>query len=272
MTKIFLTFAVAAAAASAANAAVSFTGTTITENFNGLPTLAAGTVPVNGNAPTQPFSATVGVQAAVPGTVFDAAKTGGTGATAMPFSIDTGSLNSGAIYSYGATVDAPDRALGSLASGSNVPAFGVAITNNAASDITSITITLNAEAYRSSTAVTNVLNAQYLVGAAGSSTYLTTVGTDVDALDIVGPTFGATNGAITPTSTPLTATFAVSVPVGQSFYLRFFDTNETGNDAGLAADDFTFSAVTAGAVSPEPTTLAALAGIGLVGCVRRRRA
>lgn len=247
--------------------AASFTGTTITENFDGLP--SSGTQ-------VSPFSATVGVQAAVPGTIFSGTKISGTGTTAMPFTVDNGTSSSGGIFSYGVTA-ATDRALGELASGSNVASFGVELVNNSAGPLTSVTIGLNSESYRSSTTTLNVLNAQYSVGASGSTTYLSTVGTDIDALDLTGPAPVTTNGAITPTQTAESTTIsfaATPIAVGQSFYLRFYDTNDTGNDAGIAVDDFTFSAVVAptSPATPEPTTLAALAGVAIVGGLRRRRA
>jgi hypothetical protein len=53
--------------------------------------------------------------------------------------------------------------------------------------------------------------------------------------------------------------------VGQSLYLRWQDVNNSGNDAGLAIDSFHIEI-------PEPSSVALmlLAGLGCVGCVRRR--
>jgi hypothetical protein len=55
---------------------------------------------------------------------------------------------------------------------------------------------------------------------------------------------------------------------GETLWLRWVDLNNTGNDHGLAIDDFRLS-VTA---IPEPgTTALLLAGLAAVGLVARRR-
>lgn len=241
-----------------ANAQYSFTGSTITENFDGL---------LSG---PNPFSSTVGVQANVPGLLWVGTKNAGTGSSAMPYNVDNGGLNTGGIYSYGLTGNT-DRALGAIASGSNAATFGVAVTNNSGSAITEFTLNFNSEQYRSSTSTQNFLTFGYATSALAGvtdSNFLTFAGfTSNAAADIIGNNPVAANGVINP---PDVRTYSVTisglnVAVGGKIYLRWADFNDVGNDAGLAIDDFRFSVVP----TPGATALLGLAG---VAALRRRRA
>lgn len=256
LKKAVLSAAVVFVSASLAQAAVSFTGTTINENFDGMPTANV----------TNFLAAT---KVTVTGTVFEAVDTDGTGSPTL--TADDGTSTAGGIHSYGAA-GSGERALGSVGSGSAIPAFGIEVVNNASAALSSITVNFTQENWRSSTSTQNVINAAYSVGTAGSATYLTDAGfTDVDLLDLVGPAPVATNGALNgndaanQAARSATINFATPLAVGQSFYLRFTDANDVGSDAGLAIDNFSLSAV----IVPEPTSLAALGLIGLVATRRR---
>ena len=63
----------------------------------------------------------------------------------------------------------------------------------------------------------------------------------------------------------ITATVAVTWEPGQSLWLRWRDTNVSGNDDGNALDNVRFTAAV-----PEPASLAFL-GLGAVGVLLRRR-
>ncbi len=236
-------------------------------NFDGMPTSGA-TPPTT---LTSPFSATTGVQAGVTGSGgWEATRLSGTGTTPMPFIADEGSSNSGAIHSYGAAA-AADRALGTLASGSNVPGFGIEFVNNTTNPIFEVRINFTQENWRSSTTNVNTIQASYSTSDAGaaSANYLTTgTFTDVDSLDLVGAAAVATNGALNgnllvnqlPRAAVITG---LDIDPGQSFFLRFQDTNETGNDAGLGIDDFTIALI------PEPASIALM--FGCIGALALRR-
>lgn len=245
------------ALAGAANAQYSFTGSTITENFNGL--LSAAT----------PFSSTIGVQANVPGIAWQGAKTAGTGASAMPYTTDTGTGNSGGIFNYGIAAGNSDRALGSLASGSNTPAFGTSFVNNTGAAITEFTINFNSEQYRSSTTSQNFLTFAWGTSAAVSgSDFLTSAGmTNLAAGDVIGDNAVTTQGALNPPSlrSYSVTVSGLNVAPGASIFIRWTDFNDIGNDAGLAIDDLSFSAI------PTPGATALLGLAGLAG-LRRRRA
>lgn len=250
-----------------APAAVILTTTSYSENFD--TTLSAASV-------TGAFSATIGVQAAVPpgGTSsgWDGAKIAGTGTAAMNFTVDNGGLNSGAIYSYGST-GSGERALGALASGSNSAAVGVELVNNTGKLITEVSISYLGEFWRSSTTTQNVMTFGYLVGPSTSATYLTDVAAlPFASLNLTGPAPVAANGALDGNLAINQATFLgtipVAVPKGQSLYLRWSDFNDIGNDAGLAIDNFSLTAKQI----PEPATLTllGLVGLAVAGGLRRR--
>jgi hypothetical protein len=261
---------------STAPAAVILTTSMYAENFDG--TIADATT-VSAH-----FSATAGVQNSIPGgsvgtSGWDGVKTAGTGATNMNFVVDNGSSNSGALYSYGSTISGatpfdPERALGAVASGSNIATFGVEIVNGTGATIDDLKISYTGEFWRSSTSASgtpNTLTFGYAVGASGSTTYLTAAATGLVALDLVGPTPVAANGALDgdlpANQSPHSAVLSgLNLLNGQSLYIRWADVNDQGNDAGLAVDDF--KAV----VVPEPASLSllGLAGLALVGLVRRR--
>lgn len=250
---------------SASNAVVSTSislasvGEVYSQDFDGL----AGTT----------FSSTAGEQFLLSGLDgWQAAKISGTGTSAMPFSINNGSGNSGGIHSYGPT-GGTDRALGSIASGTNIPAFGVAFVNDTGSVLNKIAISFTAEFWRSSTTTQNVLTFGY--GFSGGSltdaNYLSSPAALAFAgLNIVGPAPVAANGALdgdlSANQTSISAELSGLLwEPGQALYLRWQDNNDVGNDAGLALDNFTFTAI------PEPTSYALLLGAAALGLAARRR-
>lgn len=245
--------------------AIIYSGAVLNENFDTL-----------GPAVTGQFSATIGIQNSIPGlTTWDGVKNGGTGTTNMNFSVDSGIALSGALYSYGAS-GGSDRALGALASGTNSAAIGVEIQNSSGQAITDVTITFTSEQWRSSTSVTNTLVFSYGTSAGGEtpSTYLTSAtmipftGLDAPALPFVAAN-GATDGNLPANQTLVSATFPVSVPSGTSLFIRWSDANDSGNDAGIGIDAFSFRAITV----PEPASIAlVIIGIAALAFCRRKDA
>jgi len=258
--KVVPLLAVCAGLATPALATLTYTGGTIMENFDSLPTTNT----------TGAFSNVVGTQSPVPGLVtWSGTKNAGTGATASTFIADNGTSNSGALFSYGQTGNT-DRALGALASGSNAMTFGVDIVNNSGLTWADVTITFTKEQYRSSTSTQNVLSFAYGLsgGTATGSNFLTDTSLAPLATgNVVGDAPVATNGRLDPISTaPVSFTITgVNWAPGQTLFIRWSDFNDIGNDAGLAIDDFSLTGV------PSPGSVA-LVGLAGLAAIRRRRA
>ncbi|MEI8211847.1 MAG: PEP-CTERM sorting domain-containing protein [Planctomycetota bacterium] len=244
---------------SAAHAEIVLSTTTYSQNFDNF-----GTTTV-----TNVFSSTIGTIANIPNlsSEWDGAKIGGTGTAATNFVADTGAGTSGGIYNYGASLSS-DRALGAVASGTNIMGFGFQLRNSTGETIDSITIGFTQENWRSSTSIVNTIAASYATSASGatSSNYLTASGfTTVSDLNLVGPAPVASNGALNGNDAANQVSRSTTISgltflAGDVMYFRWQDVNDAGNDAGLAIDNFNLS-VTTTAV-PEPTSLA-LVGMAL---------
>lgn len=199
--------------------------------------------------------------------LWQAARIGGTGTTALTATSNDGSGNSGGIFNYAQPNTDPDRALGSLASNTTVAGFGVALVNNSGSTLSTITISFDAMMFRSSTTTLNKLAFAYgfSTGTATLTDFLSSTGMTADTQgDVVGGAPVATNGPVNPATTTL-VTFTLSSITwadGATLFLRWTDVNDLGNDAGLAIDNFSLTAI------PTPGALALL---GLAGLVARRR-
>lgn len=157
----------------------------------------------------------------------------------------TGSDNTGALYSYGANGDT-ERSIGSQCSNGTGTIFnGVRFINNTSEVITRITIEYYGEQWRNggNTAVQD-LTFSYQKGA----TSLTTGSwTSVSQLNFTSPVTGATasalNGNDAANRTFLQHTIIVNVAIGEEIWFRWQDLNDSGNDHGLAIDDFTISSI-----------------------------
>lgn len=242
--------AFASASTYAAPIAINAFATAVTENFDSLAnTGTSSTVPA-------------GWAFVETGSAFNTTYTAG-----------TGSATAGDTYSFGATATT-ERAFGTLLSGSLVSTIGASFTNSVANGtITSLAISYHGEEWRlGAQNRLDRLDFQYSLDA----TSLTT-GTwvDVDTLDFSTPNQGAAVGALdgnlAANSTTVSSTISsLSIASGATFWIRYTDLNATGADDGLAVDDFSLTATGTTAISPEPTTLAALFGAGSV-MLRRRK-
>ena len=172
---------------------------------------------------------------------------GGNAVTA--YRAGTGSDNSGALYSFGDS-GSTDRALGSVASGTPGNfAYGVCLTNDTTVAQTNFTVSYTGEQWRVANASVQKLAFAYQVGtaltnadAANAQTW-----TAFPALDFSSPTTGATAQALPgndPTNQTVFANIFLSgvvVQPGQELFLRWFDTDDSGFDDGLAIDNLTIS-------------------------------
>lgn len=227
---------------SQAAAQILMSGGTYTQNFNTLASSGAGN-PWTDNSTLSGWYAAKG------------------SATATAYAASSGTSGTGGIYSFGTNGvrSASDRALGSLASSGNAYAFGVRFINDTVFAETNITVSLTAEQWRSANganAATNTLAFSYQI----ADTPLTSADannaqawTSFTALDFNSPVVSSGSGVALDGNDPanqqvysnVTLAGAVVQP-GQEIFLRWRDTDDSGNDAGLAVDDLT--------VSFQPTT------------------
>jgi hypothetical protein len=220
---------------------ISLTASPYTQNFDSL-----GTSAFNGAV-----SSTTGTQASLGAVAAPAlngwyvTKIAGTGTDDTSISPDDGTLLSGSVYNYGAA-DAADRALGLLASGSNTMAMGALITNNTSGALTSLSLSMTAEFWRSSTLNQNTLTFGYgkVAGAITTTNFLSVVNAGVlplPALNVVGPPAVSSNGPLDGNTLANQIQFNnVSLPIalapGETVFIRWQDVNDGGNDAALAID------------------------------------
>jgi len=204
-----------------------------------------------------------------------------TGSTNPPFTVSNGGDNTGTIYNYG-TTGASDRALGSVATATTTPGFGVVLENNAGRVLggADILIAFRSEQWRSGSS-NNDFEHWTFEWRTGDATLdvndPSSVGwTAVPALDLVelqnqNTSGSAIDGHAVGNFADISGTLAGLIwNPGDRLVLRWLDSNSLGADAGMAIDRFSFWVF---APVPEPTTAAAC-GVALVAflAVRRRRA
>jgi uncharacterized protein len=179
------------------------------------------------------------------------------------YTAGTGSATAGDSYSFG-SAGSPDRALGSLQSGSLVPSFGVSFINKTGSVLTSLTVNYQGEQWRlGTTGRADRLDFQYSIDAGSLAT-----GTwvDADALDfssiVTAGTVGALDGNVNKATISSTIS-GLNLAPDSTIWFRWQDFNAAGADDGLGIDDITVSTTTTPVgptVSIESTANAAEAG------------
>ncbi|MCS6874174.1 MAG: carboxypeptidase-like regulatory domain-containing protein [Acidobacteriota bacterium] len=222
MRKAFLTFLILSCVCWLAKAQTTFSLTTspYTQNFDGLSNTGANNTWTNGGAPPQSPGA-------------------GWQSNRITYSANNGSSNAGNLYSYGST-GSTERALGSLASSSTgTIIFGVCFTNNTGFSIYNPTISYYGEQWRRTAANNDVLLFEYQVGV--NSVTASSGWTVVPQLNFTPPQAGsdsAIDGNQPENRTLLSQTINISIPPNTNFCFRWSDENSTGNDKGMAIDDF----------------------------------
>jgi hypothetical protein len=235
---------------------VSLTGATYTQNFNTLSLTTASTT--NNLTLTGWFMTETGL---------------GTRDNEQ-YGVDTGGSNSGDTYSYGSTADT-DRALGGLQTGTLIPNFGAAFTNNTGATLTSLSVSYTGEQWRIANTVAardDRLDFQYSTNA---TDLVTGTWSDINSLDFVSriktnTTATALNGNLAANRSAISYTITdISITNGATFWFRWRDLNASGADDGLAIDDFSLQTYSI----PEPSSYAAMAGIAFLSfaLVRRRK-
>jgi uncharacterized protein len=160
-----------------------------------------------------------------------------------------GSVNTGALYSFGAD-DSTDRALGSLASGTTgTIGFGVLFSNNSGLTLDSLAVSYVGEQWRNGgNTSAHSLTFWYRIGMdlTGVSLVADTGWAAFSALDFTSP-IAAFTGVALDGNNPAnrvalaSALSGVTLLAGQQLFLRWKDIDDSGNDHGLAIDDFSFT-------------------------------
>ncbi|MEY4282028.1 MAG: hypothetical protein RLZ39_1440 [Bacteroidota bacterium] len=173
----------------------------------------------------------------------------------------SGNSNAGETYSLG-TSGSTERALGSLASGSNIPSYGVTFTNNTNKTITSITINYKGEQWRAGqVGRTNVdsLRFLYSTSATGLNDTLGSWTEDINLMfntpNMTATTAAGIDGNATGNFTNKTGTLTVSIPAGGYIILKWLDKNIGGSDDALSIDDINISFTTSGTVAYNPNLM-----------------
>jgi autotransporter-associated beta strand protein len=181
-------------------------------------------------------------------------KFSGTG-THLFLNTDDGNNIQGALYSYG-SVGSSERALGSIASGTTVGQFGAILTNNTGVTLNDVTINFTGEQWRDGGQAVgagagnlNTLTFSYALSntidsSGGTFTNVPTLNyTDVQHTP--GLTTGAAlNGNLPQYQTAVGGTITnVNWAPGTQLAIRWQDTNDPGNDDGIAIDNLSFSAI-----------------------------
>ena len=227
---------------------------TYNQSFDALPTSGAAT-DITGTGAATNQGALVAISTT--GATWQAARILGSGSTAVKLTVDTGIGNSGSIFSYGATAST-NRSLGSLASGTTTPAFGVGLTNTTGSVLGTVTITFKAQQWRSpsnstatSLGVVNTLTFAYGLSSSGitNDKFLSAAAMvkEVNGNVVSNPTPGTTAAVgLVELSTNTVTLTGLTWNDGDVLYLRWQDANDASNDAGLAIDDLAITADIAG--------------------------
>ncbi len=175
----------------------------------------------------------------------------------------TGSLTTGALYSYGAAASA-NRAIGLLVSGTpGDMAFGVRFTNDTAFVQSNIVVSFTGEQWRNANASAQTLAFSYQIGTSltnadggGEFAWTPFAVLNFTTPVVVGST-GALDGTASTNQTVFTnlALAGVAVQSGQELFLRWFLAQPaSGSSPGVAIDNLTVSFQSAGTSSPTITT------------------
>ena len=182
--------------------------------------------------------------------------------------------NTAGLYNFGSTSEATDRSLGSV-SYNTTYAFGARFTNSTGGEIDSLTISFDAEFWRTtaSTIQSTAFHYGFIGGSINATNFLTATATSVSQLSVTAPSSASSlvlDGNLSGNRASISYTLTnLNWAPDQVLFIRWQDSDQSGHEAGIAIDNLSLSTV------PEPSSFAALAGVlalgATVGLRRRRR-
>ena len=229
-------------AASTALAQVSFTGLPYKQDFNTLPGATNNTL-------NQTWSDNSTLPGWYAGKTTFSVTDGTIGGTAPTFSPTAASnTNNVGLFSFG-TASSTDRALGSRATaavaGNDPVLYGVRLVNNTGKTLTSFTVTYTGEQwFKTGKTTADTLLLDYQIGAtslAGGTWTNATGGTFTSLINTATAATLAGNTAANRRGIAVKVT-GISWAPGAELWVRFRDADDTGDEQGLAVDDFYFLA------------------------------
>ncbi|MDP3394924.1 T9SS type A sorting domain-containing protein [Sediminibacterium sp.] len=209
------------------------------QNFNDLPN--GGSFTLTGKGP-HTFSQSPFLLSGLTGWEFMHKSGSGTNAV---FAQGTGTATSSGMYSVG-TSGSSDRALGSVAAGSGVYAFGILLTNQTGSSLNTISGSFSAEQWRKGgSGNKNTWLGKYATGLMNSIDQPNLLAHTSMNFSSIQFTTGA--GSLNGNSSENQTTIQFSIigiewKNGEQLLLRWDDADETGSDDLVAIDNFSFSA------------------------------
>ena len=159
--------------------------------------------------------------------------------------VTDGTSNSGAVFNIG-TTSANDRALGSLASGTTIPAFGATFKNTSGGLISKISISGIMEQWRTGTdaTITENLTFSYSLDATSLNTGVWTTVSGLNLVEklITTTTSAAVDGNLAANKTSISSDISLAWANNSNLWIKWTDANEAGSDGAYAIDDFSLTA------------------------------
>lgn len=200
------------------------------QSFNGLATL--GTANLMSNATSMGG--------------WELTESGGGARDNEQYAAGTGSASDGDTYSFGTLAALLDRSLGGLRGTALFPIFGAAFTNDTGETIDALDVVYTGEMFRAGVLDRNAADRIEFQLSLDATSLTTGTWTDHDALDFSSPTINTTVGAKDGNASAFRSERAhqiadLAIAPGASFWIRWTDFDISGNDDGLAVDDFSMT-------------------------------
>ena len=241
-------------------AALSYSGGTYTQDFNGLPNDASNAVQVFGSVlePNKgPIDFTGNVTGATNLDGWQLANPNGNNMT-TEFRSQDGSLGSSSgrgVISFGAN-GSSQRALGALSTSAQVSSFGLVLTNNTSTTFTGFNLSFSGQHWRRGDVTTpdqlafSFGVANDIAGTLIPSSRFVFSGNQTSGYSSIGGTQVAVDGSDASHKLPVNNLVSgIKWAPGQNLVLRWNAQDITGQDDGLAIDNLSFAATTTGVIA-----------------------